>query len=286
MRCAPWWFTAPCMRRWPSTGSADRRRGRPGCLGWRPERRAQRRRCSVRATRPSSAPRCSAEPEGGGWRLSGVADFVADADLADMIVVTAAAERAHAGVRRRHGARPGVTRRTAADDGWSPRVHRPVRRRAGRRSAAVLGGADGLSAQDLRRVANAAVALLCLDLVGVGEAVLQRTVDYTRCANSSAGRSRRSRRPSIWSPTCTSRWPAARLAAQSAVFWIGRGRTATRETAIARMRAARGQADHARCPPTARRHGLRRRHRPAPVLRTRPGAVDTRRRSRHRREMA
>ena len=31
---------------------------------------------------------------------------------------------------------------------------------------------------------------------------------------------------------------AARLAAQSAVFWIGRGRTATRETAVARMRAA------------------------------------------------
>ena len=27
------------------------------------------------------------------------------------------------------------------------------------------------------------------------------------------------------------------LAAQSAVFWIGRGRTATRETAVARMRA-------------------------------------------------
>ena len=31
---------------------------------------------------------------------------------------------------------------------------------------------------------------------------------------------------------------AARLAAHSAVFWIGRGRTATRETAIARMHAA------------------------------------------------
>ena len=31
---------------------------------------------------------------------------------------------------------------------------------------------------------------------------------------------------------------AARLAAQSAVFQIGRGRAATRETAIARMRAA------------------------------------------------
>ncbi|CNH93931.1 acyl-CoA dehydrogenase [Mycobacterium tuberculosis] len=30
---------------------------------------------------------------------------------------------------------------------------------------------------------------------------------------------------------------AARLAAQSAVFWIGRGRIGTRETAIAKMRA-------------------------------------------------
>ena len=34
--------------------------------------------------------------------------------------------------------------------------------------------------QELRRVANTAVALVCLDLVGVGEAVLQRTVDYTK----------------------------------------------------------------------------------------------------------
>ncbi len=31
---------------------------------------------------------------------------------------------------------------------------------------------------------------------------------------------------------------AARLAAHSAVFWIGKGRTATRQTAIARMHAA------------------------------------------------
>src|SRR6202044_1047793 len=47
--------------------------------------------------------------------------------------------------------------------------------------SAVLAGPDGsgLTAHDLRRGANAAVALLSLDLVGVGEAVLQRTVDYT-----------------------------------------------------------------------------------------------------------
>jgi len=42
---------------------------------------------------------------------------------------------------------------------------------------AVLGA---VGEQDVRRVANAVVALLSLDLVGVGEAVVQRTVEYTK----------------------------------------------------------------------------------------------------------
>ena len=39
---------------------------------------------------------------------------------------------------------------------------------------------DGVTAPALRRLANAAVALGSLDLVGVGQAVLDRTVDYTK----------------------------------------------------------------------------------------------------------
>src|SRR6201999_3522595 len=120
----------------------------------------------------------------GGWRLSGAVDFVADADLADHLVVSAAA----AGGRGER-VMAFVVPLTAAGL-WID----PLRLMGGHRTfrigfddvevidpAAVLDGSDGagLAEQDLRRVANAAVALLSLDLVGVGEAVLQRTVDYT-----------------------------------------------------------------------------------------------------------
>ncbi len=115
---------------------------------------------------------------------------------------------------------------------------------------------------------------------------MQRTVEYTRCASSSAGRSRRSRPHSIWSPICTSRCRRPGSPRSRRCSGSGRARTGTRETAIARMRGRRGQDDHARRAPTARRHGLCRRHRPAPVFRTRAGAVDARRRRRHRRDMA
>ncbi len=105
---------------------------------------------------------------------------------------------------------------------------------------AVLAGPDGagVADQDLRRVANAAVALLSLDLVGVGEAVLQRTVDYT-LARRQFGRPIASfQAAQHLVANMHIALAAARLAAHSAVFWIGQGRTGTRETAIARMHAA------------------------------------------------
>jgi alkylation response protein AidB-like acyl-CoA dehydrogenase len=96
----------------------------------------------------------------------------------------------------------------------------------------------GLSPHDIRRVANAVVSLLSLDLVGVGEAVLQRTVEYI-------GMRHQFGRP-IGSFQAAQHLVAnmhialagARLAAHAAVFWIGRGRVGARETAIARMAAA------------------------------------------------
>jgi alkylation response protein AidB-like acyl-CoA dehydrogenase len=177
----------------------------------------------------------------GGWRLSGVADFVADADLAGHIVVSAAdarSERTMGFVVALHA--EGVHLDTMPLIGG----HRASRVRfdnveVADRSA-VLAGPDGsgLTDHDLRRVANAAVALLSLDLVGVGEAVLQRTVDYT-VARRQFGRPIASFQAAQHLVTNMHiALAAARLAAHSAVFWIGRGRTATRETAIARMHAA------------------------------------------------
>ena len=183
--------------------------------------------------------RARSEAWGGGWRLSGAVDFVADADLADNLVVSAADGRrtvgfvvplATAGLWIEPLQLMGGHRafRIAFDDVEVTDPH-----------AVLAGPGDaGLADHDLRRVANAAVALQSLDLVGVAEAVLQRTVEYTK-ARKQFGRPIASfQAAQHLVANMHIALAAARLAAQSAVFWIGEGHTATRQTAIARMHAA------------------------------------------------
>ena len=177
-------------------------------------------------------PPLRAREDGGGWRLHGVADFVADADLADLIVVSAEAggnamgfvvEAGSSGLSVEPLAMMGGHR--AFSVGFDGVVVDDQRR--------VLGG---LAEQDLRRVANAAMALLCLDLVGVAESVLQRTVDYIKMREQFGRPIASFQAAQHLVADMHIAVAAARLASQSAVFWIGRGRTATRETAIAKMR--------------------------------------------------
>ena len=184
-----------------------------------------------------TAPTLRARSDDGVWRLEGSAEFVLDADLADYVVVTAHdGERtvglvvAAAGLRIE--AQPlmgGYRAFRVTFDGVE----------VGDRHAVLAGpGAAGLRAPDLRRVANASVALQSLDLVGVGEAVLARTVDYTM-ARKQFGRPIASfQAAQHLVANMHIALAAARLAAHSAVFWIGQGHTATRQTAIARMHAA------------------------------------------------
>jgi alkylation response protein AidB-like acyl-CoA dehydrogenase len=181
------------------------------------------------------------QPSAGAWSLCGTADFVTDADLADLVVVSAADTSTGRTLGFVVDARaPGVSletltlmgghraSRVAFDDVIVDDPH------------AVLGADDGhgLAEQDVRRVANAAIALMCLDLVGVGEAVLARSVDYTIMRRQFGRPIASFQAAQHLVANMHIALAAARLAAQSAVFWIGRGRTATRETAIARMRAA------------------------------------------------
>ncbi len=98
--------------------------------------------------------------------------------------------------------------------------------------------AAAVDVKQLRRFANAVVALDCLDLVGIGEAVVQRTVDYTKMREQFGRPIASFQAAQHMVADMHIALAAARLAAHSAVFWIGRGRTATRETAVARMRAA------------------------------------------------
>lgn len=169
-----------------------------------------------------------------GSHLRGVADFVSDADLAELIVVAAQTSS-------------GTT--VFVVDSGSPGITiEPVQMMGGHRAGTLtfddvvvdgpgrtLGAVDGPA---LRRVANAAVALLCLDLVGVAEAVLQRTVDYTKMREQFGRPIASFQAAQHLVADMRIALTAARLAARSAVFWIGRGRVATRETAVARMHAA------------------------------------------------
>lgn len=199
--------------------------------GWLPRLTSGEARAATALFNPRDAsdvaPRLQARRDGDRWRVSGVVDFVADADVADVIVASVDAdgrpvafvcETSALGVEPvpMMGGHPAFTVRF--DDV---------------RIDAVAGDTE-----QLRRVANALVALDCLDLVGVGEAVIDRTVDYTTMREQFGRPIASFQAAQHLVADMHIALSAARLAAQSAVFWIGQCGTATRETAVARMRAA------------------------------------------------
>jgi alkylation response protein AidB-like acyl-CoA dehydrogenase len=172
------------------------------------------------------------------WRLNGTADYVADADVADLIVVSACAgERTLVFVVDANAA--GLTMEPLDMAGG----HRAFVVRCDDVTVgadALLGGDEqtGVAKDALRRAANTTVALASLDLVGIGEAVLERTVDYTKLRHQFGRPIASFQAAQHLIANMHIALAAARLAAQSAVFWIARGHTATRETAVARMHAA------------------------------------------------
>lgn len=174
-----------------------------------------------------------ADPAGTQWRLTGTADYVADADVADLVLVSAAA--------------PERTLVCLVDLRAGGVSVEPLDMAGGHRAftvrfddVVVAGEAalDGVTVAGLRGVANTAVALGSLDLVGVGEAVLERTVDYTKLRHQFGRPIASFQAAQHLVADMHIALAAARLAAHAAVFWLGRGRTATRETAIARMHAS------------------------------------------------
>ncbi|MEU3270217.1 acyl-CoA dehydrogenase family protein [Saccharomonospora sp. NPDC006951] len=178
----------------------------------------------------------------GTWTVEGTLDWVADIGLAEVLLVAATVTE------------PGEPRRTVAlvvdtsADGVAIEA-RPTRHGAWHR--VVLSGVEvpaidvmageegnGLPAEKLRALANTAVALSCLDLVGGAEAVLAATVEYTTTRHQFGRPIAGFQAAQHIVADMHIALGAARLAARSAVFWLGKGRCATRETAIARMHAA------------------------------------------------
>ena len=184
-------------------------------------------------------PTIRADAAGASWVLSGWVDFVLDADRADHVVVSA--------------------RDTATDRnlvfvvpmGADSLRAEPLIMMGGQAAARlhfdgvtlddglpVLGGDDGVSHEQLRWLANTATALLSLDLVGVGEAALQRTVDHTVMRHQFGRPIASFQAAQHLVANMHIALSAARLAAWAAVSLLEEGHTATRQTAVARMHAA------------------------------------------------
>ena len=171
-------------------------------------------------------PRVQARRDGDRWRVSGIADFVADGDQADVIITTA-----DAGIVAVDTTTPGITIEPVPMMGGFPAF-------TVRFDDVVVEQPTPVDGEHLRRFANAIVALDCLDLVGVGEAVIDRTVEYTKMREQFGRPIASFQAAQHMVADMHIALSAARPAAHSAVFRIGQGNTATRETAIARMRAA------------------------------------------------
>lgn len=164
--------------------------------------------------------------DGDAWRVSGSAEYVADADQADVIIASA-----DAGVVAVDTTANGVEIEPLPIMGGFPVF-------TVRFDDVLVDEPTPVDGEALRRIANAIVALDCLDLVGVGDAVIDRTVAYTTMREQFGRPIASFQAAQHVVADMHIALAAARLAAQSAVFWIGRGKTATRETAVARMRAA------------------------------------------------
>ena len=160
------------------------------------------------------------------WRVRGVAEFVTDADVADVIVI-----RTVAGVATVDTSAHGVTIEPVPMMGGYPGF-------TVRFDDVAVDEVVAVDERQVRRVANALVALDCLDLVGVGEAVIDRTVAYTTMREQFGRPIASFQAAQHMVADMHIALAAARLAGQSAVSRLGHGHTATRETAIARMRAA------------------------------------------------
>lgn len=177
------------------------------------------------------APTLTASPEGDAWRVRGVLRYVVDADLADLVLATA---RTPEGDTLAILLRPGDTARvepvgTTGGGGFS-RLHVDTV------DAEVLIRVDDAT---LQRTAHVLRVLSCLELVGVTETLVDRTVDHTR------GREQFGRAIASFQAAqhlvadMRIGLQAARLTAQSAVYWLDRGESATRQTAIAVVHTGR-----------------------------------------------
>ena len=184
-------------------------------------------------------PALRAESAGATWVLSGSVDFVLDACRADHVVVSSrddATGRTLVFVVPTHADALRIEPLTMMGGQAAARLHFDGVTLDERHPP--LGGDEGVSTERLHWLANTATALLSLDLVGVGEAALQRTVDHTVMRQQFGRPIASFQAAQHLVANMHIALSAARLAAWAAVSALADGHTATRQTAVARMHAA------------------------------------------------
>jgi alkylation response protein AidB-like acyl-CoA dehydrogenase len=204
-------------------------------------------KASVALWNPADAgdtrPVFTAERAEGGWTLRGERLFVPNAQLADVVLVTAQAS-AFTEPRRvlAFFVRPGAS-------GWSAE---PVRTMSGDKQARLVlddyfvadadtitgPGGTGISGSELTWIANAAVALQCMEMVGGATAVLDRTVDYIKVREQFGRPIASFQAAQHHVANMRMAIDGARLTANQATWWLGTGQQATRAVAIAKMHAS------------------------------------------------
>ena len=185
----------------------------------------------------------TAERAEGGWTLTGQQLFVANAAVADVVLLTA---------RVQNFTEPGRVLAFFAKPGGPGWLTDPVRTQSGDKQARLaldnffiadadaFAGADddGIDETDLHWVANAAVALQCMEMAGGAVAVLDRTVDYIKVREQFNRPIASFQAAQHHVANMRMAIDGARLTANQAVWWIGTGRLAPRAVAIAKMQAS------------------------------------------------
>lgn len=184
------------------------------------------------------APLISARRQGRSWILSGSLDFVPNADFAEALLTTArvadswgrsadvtvVVPREKINVRRRS---------TFARDNQCLVSFDDVQVK----EEDIFTGGNALTDEDLRWIANVNTALHCMDMVGGAQAVIDQTVEYIKQRHQFGRPIASFQAAQHHIANMHIAVEGARLAAYQAVFLVGTGVPADRETAIAKLKA-------------------------------------------------
>ena len=200
---------------------------------------------SVASWNPADAgdtrPRIVAEAHGSNWVLSGELMFVQNGSQADVVFATALTMAESEPTRvlgfliEPHRAGWSVEHLTNFAGDKQCRIVLDGYRATESQVVGADSEAGEINPVELRWIANAAVALQCMEMVGGATAVLDRTAAYIKVREQFGRPIAGFQAAQHLIADMRIALEGARLAASQAVWWIGRGQPATRMLAVAKM---------------------------------------------------